>query len=61
MDPTVLLKNALEACSRNDKERAAEDFENLAAWLRKGGFPPEMDEVWFWVDATFDPRDDAGC
>ncbi len=53
MDPTVALKNALEACARGDKQRAAEEFEELAGWLRKGGFTPEMDEIWFWIDATF--------
>lgn len=53
VDPTVSLKTALEACARNDKIRAAEEFEALATWLRKGGFTPAMDEIWLWIDAEF--------
>ncbi len=58
MDPTIALQDALDACIRNDKKRAADEFEALAHWLRNGGFSPDLEPIWESLDEEY--RADEG-
>lgn len=42
MDPTVCLINALSCCRDGHAEDAAENFRNLAEWIERGGFLPNV-------------------
>ena len=43
MDPTETLRDLLAAIACNDRETAADAAENLAEWIRKGGFLPTIE------------------
>lgn len=42
MDPQVTWDQLLEAIARKDLEAAEIHAENLAEWLNKGGFAPQV-------------------
>jgi hypothetical protein len=43
MDPTQCLRDLLGAITCNDRDSAADAAEELATWIRKGGFLPEVE------------------
>lgn len=45
MDPTAALILAIDAIRDDEREDAIDHFENLTAWLRSGGFMPDLDVV----------------
>ena len=44
MDPNVALARILDAAARGDAEAYTDACEDLAEWLRNGGFPPALPE-----------------
>jgi predicted Zn-ribbon and HTH transcriptional regulator len=42
MDPNETLTELLKSINNDDREEAIEHLENLADWLKKGGFMPEL-------------------
>ena len=40
MDPRATMAALLEALAEQNMEEAAEHAENLAAWIKRGGFVP---------------------
>lgn len=42
MDPQATLDAIFEAVKNNDDEQFHQSFEDLAEWLRKGGFRPVL-------------------
>lgn len=45
MDPTQALSEALTALLENDRDSAVDSLENLAGWLSRGGFFPNVDSA----------------
>jgi hypothetical protein len=41
MDPDAALKATLTLLADHDWQAAKEQFENLQAWVDRGGFPPK--------------------
>lgn len=44
MDPEATYRELLESLADGDMEVAANHASNLAQWLRRGGFPPVVDQ-----------------
>jgi hypothetical protein len=48
MDPNACLHAYYDAIEAGEYEEAAEHWDDLADWIRRGGYPPE---VWLDVQA----------
>ncbi len=45
MDPNATVQLIIEAIRTGDADGLADACEDLARWLRAGGFPPDADSV----------------
>ena len=45
MDPTITLRDAIEALRRGDHDKADELLSALKGWLDTGGYSPKLDQA----------------
>ena len=55
MDPTACLRRIIEASRGNDRAEYVAACEDLAGWLRRGGFKPEIPATMSYIPGTGTP------
>lgn len=45
MDPTAALRRILEACLDDDRDEVLDAMQDLAGWIEKGGFLPQIERI----------------
>ena len=55
MDPTACLRRIIEASRGNDRAEYVSACEDLAGWLRRGGFKPELPAELRYIPGTGTP------
>jgi hypothetical protein len=53
MDPNVAYQMMADAMAAGDRIAAYEHADNLRTWMLGGGFPPDIPDAHYWINAVW--------